>query len=385
MFKKHFSCALWLGILNLPLAWFCSIAYAPQGETPWFVMVTFIFAVTGQLFVYFALISIILIFPVFNWRKRIGIGSIIYTLVILVIAHMLLNIDASVFDMYDRHLIEYALSIQDTSNILNNMPWMHWVLQLIITIVFSSLALTFAIVLSNHSFRVWPYVLLAVLMYILSTAIFAFSNSRNVEPLVKLETYNLPGFINIGSLVSESKWLSPKAGNVENGETTPDSATTNDSNLVTSAFGTSASLEGVSSSNAQTDELTSDAPQAVNTNVANNANAASTTTSANNANAENAQSDNNGQNSPQNTSDAGEINPNTINNSGTTEPNAALDSTNIQPNASAANQGSLGTEATTPTQGSVGAITPSGHLRTTDPVRDPRNFNPFSKNNTATE
>lgn len=203
MFKKHFSCALWLGILNLPLAWFYSLAYTPQGETPWFVSITFIFALTGQLFIYFALCSIILIFPVFNWRKHIGSMSFIYAVFILVVFHLLLNIDSNLFALYDHHLIDFINGIRDHGIDWSSVNWVHWGIQLVIAVAYSCVMLGMAIVLSSHGIRCRIFAIIALLMYLLSSAIFMFANSRQVEPLVNLETKNLPGFINIGQILSD--------------------------------------------------------------------------------------------------------------------------------------------------------------------------------------
>lgn len=202
MFKKHFSCALWLGILNLPLAWFYSLAYTPQGDTPWFVTITFIFAVTGQLFIYFALCAIVFIFPVFNWRKHIGPASFIYATCIMVIGHLLLNIDAHLFDLYSRHLIDFTSELTQNAIDWQSINWLHWGIQLLIAAGYSSLMLGLAIVISSHGFHCRILAVLMLIMYLLSSAVFMFANSRQVQPLVDLETKNLPGFINLGQILS---------------------------------------------------------------------------------------------------------------------------------------------------------------------------------------
>lgn len=202
MFKKHFSCALWLGILNLPLAWFYSLAYTPQGDTPWFVTITFIFAVTGQLFIYFALCAIVFIFPVFNWRKHIGPASFIYATCIMVIGHLLLNIDAHLFDLYSRHLIDFTPELTKNAIDWQSINWMHWGIQLLIAAGYSSLMLGLAIVISSHGVHCRILALFMLIMYLLSSAVFMFANSRQVQPLVDLETKNLPGFINLGQILS---------------------------------------------------------------------------------------------------------------------------------------------------------------------------------------
>lgn len=207
MFKKHFSSALWLGILNLPLAWFYSLAYTPQGETPWFVLVTFIFAVTGQLFIYFTFISMLLILPVVNWRRHVGPISVAYTLLILVIAHLLVNIDTHVFELYDSHLLNFITEIKANGINWSEINWMHWGIQLIIALGFSSVSLLLAITFAIHNVRCWPFALTAILMYVISTGIFTFSNSRQVTPLVQLERHYLPSFINISNILSQNAWL----------------------------------------------------------------------------------------------------------------------------------------------------------------------------------
>lgn len=211
MFKKHFSCALWLGVLNLPLAWFYSLAYTPQGENPWFVLVTFIFAVTGQLFIYFTLISMFLILPVVNWRRHVGPISVAYTLLILVIAHLLVNIDAHVFELYDSHLLQFITDIKSNGINWNEINWMHWGIQLVIALGFSSVSLLLAITFAVHNVRCWPFALTAILMYVISAGIFTFSNSRQVTPLVQLERHYLPSFINISHILSKSGWINLKA------------------------------------------------------------------------------------------------------------------------------------------------------------------------------
>lgn len=225
MFKKHFSCALWLGILNLPLAWFYSLSYTPQGNTPWLVFLTFIIALTGQLFIYFALLSIVLILPVFNWRKHIGASSFIYAVVVLALAHLLVNIDTHIFEIYNQHLLDLLTKVnyQTTSFTPENwgdLSWVHWGVQILIAFSYSSVMLAVAIFVSSHDIRCRFFVFLALVMYALASGIFMFSSSRNIQPLIILETHNLPGFINISNLVSDGNLFKGQRDNKDKGETT---------------------------------------------------------------------------------------------------------------------------------------------------------------------
>lgn len=201
MFKNHFNCALWLGILNLPLACFFGLAYLPDGDSPWFVLCTFFFALIGQLFVYFAIASIILIFPVFNWRKKIGWPSLIYATCIIAICHGLLNIDSNLYENYGQHLLTYLHQTHDRDFDWTAVNWMHFGMQFIIIIGYSSLILVVARSLSNHHSIYWPFALVILIMYFLSSGIFMFAQSRNVEPLIELESKNLPKFIDIRRVI----------------------------------------------------------------------------------------------------------------------------------------------------------------------------------------
>lgn len=348
MFKKHFNCALWLGILNLPLACFFGLSYIPQGETPWFVLCTFFFALIGQLFVYFAICSIVFLLPVFNWRKKLSWPTLIYATLILSICHLLLNIDAYLFEGYDQHLLAFLEQFNTNGLDWNNINWMHWGIQVVIIVGYSSVILALARFLAGHHMHFWPFALLVIFMYLLSSGIFMFAHSRNIQPLEELEDINLPKFINIGQIVSNFS-SQPEAGTEASAVGTTDAATTE---------GTASAEGAYPSDGAATDAAAPDgtAPAA---DADADADAGAETNSIPSA-------------------DGADSNAGNAGNAGETGGAANSDGTVEQGTISPDNQE---TAAQTEAQTQAGAATPAqpaNSVSTVEPARDPHDFNPFA-------
>lgn len=191
MWKKNFSCVLWLGLLNLPLALYCGSAYAPDLSSPWFILVAFAFAAIGHFFLYFALGALIFIFPVFMMKRKLGFGRFSYAALVLIILHIILATDAQVFALYRFHL-SYAmldLFINGGGEVisLSSDTWFSILFEAMGIVVYSVAVLGLAVFIAYKGFKARLWVLLALLMYVLANLINAYASARHVVPLLELQ------------------------------------------------------------------------------------------------------------------------------------------------------------------------------------------------------
>lgn len=191
MWKKNFSCVLWLGLLNLPLALYCGSAYAPDLSSPWFILVAFAFAAIGHFFLYFALGALIFIFPVFMMKRKLGFGRFSYAALVLIILHIILATDAQVFALYRFHL-SYAmldLFINGGGEVisLSSDTWLSILFEAMGIVVYSVAVLGLAVFIAYKGFKARLWVLLALLMYVLANLINAYASARHVVPLLELQ------------------------------------------------------------------------------------------------------------------------------------------------------------------------------------------------------
>ena len=191
MLKKNLSCTLWLGLLNLPLALYFASAYAPPVESsPWFVLGAFTCAAVGLFFIYFALASLILIFPAFCTKKPLGVGRYLYATLIIALLHIVLATDAQVFALYRFHL-SYAmldLFINGGGEIisLSADTWWSIGLQILVIVGYSLVTVGLARFLSHHV-RARFLVFLALLMYVLANLVHAYAAARQVLPIMEIQ------------------------------------------------------------------------------------------------------------------------------------------------------------------------------------------------------
>lgn len=191
MWKKNFSCVLWLGLLNLPLALYCGSAYAPDLSSPWFILVAFAFAAIGHFFLYFALGALIFIFPVFMMKRKLGFGRFSYAALVLIILHIILATDAQVFALYRFHL-SYAmldLFINGGGEVisLSSDTWLSILFEAMGIVVYSVAVLGLAVFIAYKGFKARLWVLLVLLMYVLANLINAYASARHVVPLLELQ------------------------------------------------------------------------------------------------------------------------------------------------------------------------------------------------------
>lgn len=193
MFKKNFFCVLWLGILNLPLAIYSGMAYAPSFEaSPWFVLVTFFFASIGLYFFYFAFIPLILIFPVFSFKERIGKWRYLYAAAILSLLHIILSVDAHVFELYRFH-INYAmldLFFNAGGEVIefSTDTWISICLQILGIFVYSIVVLGIAMFLALRKVHIKLFIILICLMYAIANLVHAYSAAKQLLPIIELQT-----------------------------------------------------------------------------------------------------------------------------------------------------------------------------------------------------
>lgn len=192
MFKKNFFLVLWLGVLNLPLAIYSGLAYAPSFEaSPWFVVCTFIFASIGQYFFYFALLSLILIFPVFSFKEKLGKWRFLYATAIISILHIILSTDAHVFELYRFH-INYAmldLFFNAGGEVIefSTDTWISIALQVVGIIVYSMIVLGIGIFLAAKKIHIKLFIILICLMYVIANLVHAYSSAKQLLPIVELQ------------------------------------------------------------------------------------------------------------------------------------------------------------------------------------------------------
>lgn len=191
MWKKNFSCVLWLGLLNLPLALYCGSAYAPDLSSPWFILVAFAFAAIGHFFLYFALGALIFIFPVFMMKRKLGFRRFSYAALVLIILHIILATDAQVFALYRFHL-SYAmldLFINGGGEVISfsSDTWLSILFEAMGIVVYSVAVLGLAVFIAYKGFKARLWVLLAIFMYVLANLINAYASARHVVPLLELQ------------------------------------------------------------------------------------------------------------------------------------------------------------------------------------------------------
>lgn len=215
MLKKNLSCTLWLGLLNLPLALYFASAYAPPVESsPWFVLGAFTCAAVGLFFIYFALATLILIFPAFCTKKPLGVGRYLYATLIITLLHIVLATDAQVFALYRFHL-SYAmldLFINGGGEIisLSADTWLSIGLQILVIVGYALVTVGLARFLSHHV-RARFLVFIALFMYVLANLVHAYAAARQVLPIMEIQN-RLPLYrpLTMNSLLTRIGLISPE-------------------------------------------------------------------------------------------------------------------------------------------------------------------------------
>ena len=192
MFKKNLCIVLWLGILNLPLALYSAKSYAPNIDTsPWFVSATYGAASFGHYFLYFALVSLLLIFPVFVFKQHIGKWRFIYATVIITLCHIVLATDAKVFELYRFHIsyamIDLFFNAGGEVIELSTDTWISIVFQIAFCAFYSAIMLTLAMFCAYRGIKSRIFVILALICYLIANLIHAYSSAKQVFPIVELQ------------------------------------------------------------------------------------------------------------------------------------------------------------------------------------------------------
>ena len=192
MFKKNLCIVLWLGILNLPLALYSAKSYAPNIDTsPWFVSATYGAASFGHYFLYFALVSLLLIFPVFAFKQHIGKWRFIYATVIITLCHIVLATDAKVFELYRFHIsyamIDLFFNAGGEVIELSTDTWISIVFQIAFCAFYSAIMLTLAMFCAYRGIKSRIFVILALICYLIANLIHAYSSAKQVFPIVELQ------------------------------------------------------------------------------------------------------------------------------------------------------------------------------------------------------
>ena len=192
MFKKNLCIVLWLGILNLPLALYSAKSYAPNIDTsPWFVSATYGAASFGHYFLYFALVSLLLIFPVFVFKQHIGKWRFIYATVIITLCHIVLATDAKVFELYRFHIsyamIDLFFNAGGEVIELSTDTWISIVFQIAFCAFYSAIMLTLAMFCAYRGIKARIFVILALICYLIANLIHAYSSAKQVFPIVELQ------------------------------------------------------------------------------------------------------------------------------------------------------------------------------------------------------
>lgn len=192
MFKKNLCIVLWLGILNLPLALYSAKSYAPNIDTsPWFVSATYGAASIGHYFLYFALVSLLLIFPVFAFKQHIGKWRFIYATVILTLCHVVLATDAKVFELYRFHIsyamIDLFFNAGGEVIELSADTWISIAFQVAFCAFYSAIMLTLAMFCAYRGIKARLLVILVLICYLIANLIHAYSSAKQVFPIVELQ------------------------------------------------------------------------------------------------------------------------------------------------------------------------------------------------------
>ena len=193
MFQKNFYLAMWLGILNLPLALYFGLAYAPApGIVPGFVIAAFGAAVFGHFFLYFALSSLVLILPVFAARPQVRWIRFSYATAVLSLLHIIIAADAGVYEVYRFH-INYAMLdlFFNTGGEVISFSAETWVaiyVQAIVCVVYSAVVLGLSMLLAYHGVKCRLFITLALLSYAVANLVHAYSSARQVLPVVELQS-----------------------------------------------------------------------------------------------------------------------------------------------------------------------------------------------------
>lgn len=193
MFKKNLCITLWLGILNLPLALYSAKAFAPSiDNSPWFVTATYSAASIGHYFLFFTLVSLFLITPVFAFKDRIGKWRFIYATVIITLCHVILATDAQVFELYRFHISYAMLDLFFNAGgqviELSVDTWISIAFKVAFCIFYSAIALTLAMFCSYRGLKARVFVIFALLAYAIANLVHAYSAAKQVYPIIELQS-----------------------------------------------------------------------------------------------------------------------------------------------------------------------------------------------------
>lgn len=189
---KSFLCVLWLGILNLPLALFIGDAYAPSdSSSPWFAIGTFYFASIGHFFLYYTIVTLLLVFPVLAYKKNVGKYRFIYTTLIVTLLHILLATDAHVFSLYRFHINWAMIDLFINGNgeviSLSAQTWISIGMQALMCLIYSLVATATAMFFAFKKIRTRFFIILFLIMYAVANIAHAYGNAKQLTPIVEIQ------------------------------------------------------------------------------------------------------------------------------------------------------------------------------------------------------
>lgn len=192
MLKVNIRTVFWLAILSLPLAFYLGTPYAPTLENPpWFLTLTYVGAFAGQIFLLMCLCLGFLVYPILLLFKRITKVAFIYGLSVLCLLHLLLYLDAQAFLTYRYHicytLIDLFINDQQGIRSLSLDSWISFALNAILILVYDTVAVLIAMMLSWRNFHSKLFVIFILILFGLANFIHAYANVIQINAVVDLK------------------------------------------------------------------------------------------------------------------------------------------------------------------------------------------------------
>lgn len=191
MLKRSLSLAAWLGICFLPLSLYYSSFYAPSfSASPWYATVTFLCAAAGHFFLYFFLVALVLVTPVWLFVKQPGKIILLWTWLVVFLASLVLAVDAHVFALYRFHINLAMLDLFFNAGgeviAFSVNTWLSIGLELILLVAGSMFLTWLAFRLLRQGVRLGSLVWLLCLCYIQANITHAFCAAKGILPVTEI-------------------------------------------------------------------------------------------------------------------------------------------------------------------------------------------------------
>ncbi len=192
MLKNRLGFIGFLSLFNLPLCLYYASFFAPNLErSPWYAILTFVLASLGHFCIYFIAGCLVLILLPSLFKSVITPLFILWCTVVVALMHLVLAVDAHVFALYRFHVTLAMLDLffNAGGQVISFSEDMiiSIVIELAVIIVYSLIAVGFALLCAIRGCHSRKFILGCILCYVMANGIHAYAFAVSVLPVTEIQ------------------------------------------------------------------------------------------------------------------------------------------------------------------------------------------------------